>query len=168
LRLAVLAYLEADPGHPSAQQIFAALRPSYPSLSLSTVYETVDAFLEAGICRSLAGQGALLRVDGTSEPHDHAVCRQCGRIFDVAEGVWQRPAPPGRLAGGLAVTGMRVEFEVVCSECAMEGTPREPGRHPAPPARVPARGTLRRSSSSRGADRRRGKDRRAGPDRRNS
>ncbi len=120
-RLAILAFLEADRSHPSAPQIFAALRVDYPSLSLSTVYETLDAFLEAGICRAVAGEGALLRVDGTTYPHDHAVCRECGRIFDVAASVWPRPDPPQRLPGDLAVTGMRVEYEVICAECAREG-----------------------------------------------
>lgn len=160
-RLAILAFLESDQAHPSAQHIFAALRPAYPSLSLSTVYETLDAFLEAGICRSVAGEGALLRVDGTTYPHDHAVCRECGHIFDVPAARRPRTEPPAILPGGLAVTGMRVEFEVVCGECAREaaagarqrvkaGTPRSGGDQRA------ARGTERRAPR----DRRRGVDRR--------
>jgi Fur family peroxide stress response transcriptional regulator len=159
-RLAIVTYLESDQGHPSAQQIFAALRPRYPSLSLSTVYETLDAFLEAGICQAVTGEGALLRVDGTGSPHDHAVCRQCGRIFDVAAGVWPRPQPPTRLPGNLVVTGMRLEYEVICSECARDGVPGALTQ-----AHVRVRDTSgdgpARGSDGRG-DRRRGVDRRSG------
>jgi len=159
-RLAIITYLESDLGHPSAQQIFTALRPRYPSLSLSIVYETLDAFLEAGICQAVAGEGALLRVDGTGNPHDHAVCRQCGRIFDVATGVWPRPQTPTRLPGNLVVTGMRLEYEVICSECARDGIPGALTQ--AHEAVKDTSGDGLRRGSARGADRRRGVDRRSG------
>jgi Fe2+ or Zn2+ uptake regulation protein len=157
-RLAILAYLESDRGHASAQQIFAALRPLYPSLSLSAVYETMDALLEAGICQAVAGEGALLRVDGTNNPHDHAVCRQCGRIFDVAAGGWPRPQPPSRLPGDLVVTGMRVEYEVICSECAREGTPAALAKAHARGKKAP--GAVEGPGSANDGERRRGGDRR--------
>jgi Fur family peroxide stress response transcriptional regulator len=117
-RLAILRLLEADRTHPSAQAVLDALKPEYPTLSLSTVYETLEAFLRAGLCRPVAGEGALLRVDGTTHAHDHAVCRQCGRIFDVASRLRPPLKPPSSLPGGLAVTGVRVEYEVVCGRCA--------------------------------------------------
>lgn len=117
-RLAVLRYLESNPTHPGAEQIFAELRSRHPSLSLSTVYKTLEAFLRAGVCRRIAGEGTRLRVDGTLHPHDHAVCRSCGRIFDVAAALYPRSRPPAELPGGLAVTGVRVEYDVICGACA--------------------------------------------------
>jgi Fe2+ or Zn2+ uptake regulation protein len=123
-RLAILALLERDVSHPSAHHILEVLKPRHPSLSLSTVYGTLEAFLEAGLCRAVSGEGDLLRVDGTTYPHDHAVCRGCGRIFDVAANLWAHPEPPERLPGGLRVTGVRVEYDVVCAACA-RGAPRD-------------------------------------------
>jgi Fe2+ or Zn2+ uptake regulation protein len=117
-RFAVLEYLETNSTHPSAEQLFADLRERHPSLSLSTVYKTLEAFLGAGLCRRISGESMRLRVDGTLHPHDHAVCRSCGRIFDVAAALYPRSRPPERLPGGLAVTGVRVEYEVICSACA--------------------------------------------------
>ena len=165
-RLAVLAYLEKVHDHPSARTIYATLHPDYPSLSLSAVYETLDALVEAGICRVVAGEGALLRVDGTEEPHDHAVCRQCGRIFDVASSLWERPSPPTRLPGGLAVMGMRVEFEAICRVCARDAS-REPTPATSPDPAAQPSGVVRRSRTLRSrGDRRGGSDRRRGPERR--
>jgi Fur family peroxide stress response transcriptional regulator len=123
-RLAVMEYLESNSTHPSAERLFADLRERHPSLSLSTVYKTLEAFLRAGVCRRIAGEGMRLRVDGTLHPHDHAVCRSCGRIFDVAAALYPRSRPPTQLPGGLAVTGVRVEYEVICSACAIRAQSR--------------------------------------------
>jgi Fur family peroxide stress response transcriptional regulator len=132
-RLAILSLLEGNTTHPSAHRVLEVLKPRYPSLSLSTVYETLEAFLEAGLCRAVAGEGALLRVDGTTFPHDHAACRGCGRIFDVAPDLWAHPEPPSRLPGGLKVIDVRVEYEVVCPTCARAAAGGAPRReHPGP------------------------------------
>jgi Fe2+ or Zn2+ uptake regulation protein len=56
-------------------------------------------------------------VDGALVPHDHALCRTCGATFDVAAGAVEYPIPPARLPGGLVVTGLRVEYDVVCAAC---------------------------------------------------
>ena len=117
-RLAILGFLERDRTHPSAEAVFAVLRPEHLSLSLSTVYKTLDVFIRAGLCRRVTGEGVLLRVDGTLVPHDHAFCRACGAIFDVAAGAVEHPVPPACLPGGLTVTGLRVEYDVLCAACA--------------------------------------------------
>jgi Fe2+ or Zn2+ uptake regulation protein len=116
-RMVILAALEQDRSHPTAEQLYEMLRPSYPSLSLSTVYQTLDAFIRTGLCRRVSDTGDRLRVDGTPQDHDHAVCRACGTIFDVDRQIFPRPAPPKQLPHGLTVTGLRVEYDVICTTC---------------------------------------------------
>lgn len=118
-RVMLLAALEHDRSHPTAEQLYEALRPHYPSLSLSTVYEALDAFLRTGLCRRASAAGAPLRVDGTPQDHDHAVCRHCGSIFDIDQQLLPRPMPPACLPPGLTVTGLRVEYDVICTQCGM-------------------------------------------------
>jgi len=115
-RLTILAALEADRTHPTAEEIHAKLRTRHPSLSLSTVYKTLEAFLAAGLCRRVNAEGSL-RVDGVPRPHDHAVCRGCGRVYDVDRAVCPVPQPPARLPGDLVVAEVRVEYDVVCPRC---------------------------------------------------
>ena len=119
-RLLILAALELDRGHPTAEQLHEALHRNHPSLSLSTVYKTLEAFLRAGLCRRVNSEGSL-RVDGVSKEHDHAVCRTCGRIFDID----RKHAPvgdlPGRLPSGLVVNGFRIEYDVICAACRSGG-----------------------------------------------
>ena len=124
-RVLLLAALEQDRSHPTAEQLYETLRADHPSLSLSTVYQTLDAFLRTGLCRRVSDTGDRLRVDGTPQDHDHAICRACGTIFDIDRQLFPRPAPPGQLPLGLTVTGLRVEYDVICASCQQIATREE-------------------------------------------
>ena len=117
-RLTILQALESDRRHPSAEMIFESLSDKSPSLSLSTVYQTLETFLQKGLLRRIAGAGGKLRVDGTVQDHDHAICRGCGAVFDIDPDLIKRPRPPAALPHGLQVTNLFVEYEVLCSDCA--------------------------------------------------
>jgi len=127
-RLAILAALERDRRHPSAEQVHARLASEHPSLSLSTVYSTLEVFARAGLIRKVNGPDGKLRVDGTRGDHDHAVCRHCGSIYDVDRDCLALPPAPDCLPSGLEVVRVRVEYEVVCATCRGPGdggaTPR--------------------------------------------
>ncbi len=116
-RVAILDAVERNRHHPSAEDIYQELVESHPSLSLSTVYGTLSAFVRAGLVRKLSEVDGRLRVDGTKTPHDHAICRMCGTIFDVESDPNTVPTPPSELPGGLTVLDVRVEYDVVCPTC---------------------------------------------------
>jgi Fe2+ or Zn2+ uptake regulation protein len=118
-RLAILKQLRATTAHPTAEDLHASLRPDHPSLSLSTVYKTLEVLLAAGLChRMRGGEPGTLRVDGTTHPHHHATCRGCSALFDVPPEAFSVPPAPARLPGGLRVKGVCVEFDVLCPSCA--------------------------------------------------
>lgn len=116
-RVAILDVIERNRNHPSAEEIHAELVDSHPTLSLSTVYGTLNAFARAGLVRKLSEVDGRLRVEGTKAPHDHAFCRMCGTIFDVVPAQENGRPPPTELPGGLVVLDMRVEYDVICAEC---------------------------------------------------
>ena len=116
-RVAILDAVERNCHHPSAEDIYQELVDSHPSLSLSTVYGTLSAFVKAGLVQKLSEVDGRLRVDGTKTSHDHAICRMCGALFDVEIDPTSVPTPPSVLPGGLTVLGVRVEYDVVCAEC---------------------------------------------------
>lgn len=116
-RVAILDAVERNSHHPSAEDIYQELAESHPSLSLSTVYGTLSAFVRAGLVRKLSEVDGRLRVDGTKTPHDHAICRMCGTIFDVEPDPHTALTPPSELPGGLLVLNVRVEYDVVCEQC---------------------------------------------------
>ena len=116
-RVILLTALEQNHSHPTAELLYESLQVDHPSLSLSTVYQTLDAFIRTGLCRRVSEAGNRLRVDGTPQDHDHAICRTCGEIFDIERQLMPRPAPPTQLPQDLMVTGLRVEYDVICTSC---------------------------------------------------
>ena len=119
-RLAVLAHLRSDRSHPTPETVHAALRPELGALSLSTVYETLEAFTRAGLCRRVATRTTAMRIDGTADDHDHAVCRGCGTIMDVRRASPLRAPRPVDLPRGVELISSHIEYEVICAPCRQE------------------------------------------------
>ena len=113
-RVAILDAVQRNCNHPSAENIYQELAESHPSLSLSTVYGTLSSFVKAGLVRKLSEVDGRLRVDGAKPPHDHAICRMCGAIFDIE--------PLSELPGGLSLLEVRVEYDVLCAACKPTST----------------------------------------------
>ena len=116
-RLAILAELEGDDRHPSAEMLHETLQDIHPKLALSTIYATLETFVQKGLVRRVTGNSSKLRVDGQQHEHDHAVCRCCGEVFDVPRQNQALASPPA-LPAGLHLQRMHIEYEVVCNTCA--------------------------------------------------
>lgn len=85
-RIAVYKYLKSTNGHPSAEIIYKALHPEYPTMSLATVYKALKTLVEVDLIQEInVGEGNF-RYDGNVCPHSHIQCLSCGRVDDI-EGV---------------------------------------------------------------------------------
>ncbi len=82
-RIAVYKFLVENPVHPTAEMIYKALEPDYPTLSKTTVYNTLYALEDGGIVKSINIEDGELRYDATLVPHMHFKCLSCGLIFDI-------------------------------------------------------------------------------------
>ncbi len=84
-RLAMLNLLAASEGHPSAAQIFSTLQKQFPTISLSTVYNTLALLKEEGEVLEI-NLPLEARFDGNKPyPHPHLICTGCGKILDGDE-----------------------------------------------------------------------------------
>jgi Fur family peroxide stress response transcriptional regulator len=84
-RAGVYSYLRSVDLHPTAEQVFAAVRQHIPNLSLATVYNALEALVEAGLASRLAdNQGGPARYDGRPQPHYHLRCERTGQVRDLA------------------------------------------------------------------------------------
>ncbi|WP_437969672.1 transcriptional repressor [Sorangium sp. So ce260] len=125
-RLAIVRELAADPTHPTAQELFERLRPTLPTMSFATVYNTLDALASAGLCVALSLSPGASRFDPNMEAHHHAVCDRCGLVRDVpcepSELSAQRPdeiAPaPLTAAPGFEVRAVERIYRGLCAACA--------------------------------------------------
>lgn len=115
-RFAVLEYLTRAAGHPTAEQVGAALNRRFPQASRATVYNTLNALREAGLVREVRLADGVARYESNVEAHHHFVCRECGRLEDVPAAALAA-APPAELEGGHAVEGFEVVFRGLCASC---------------------------------------------------
>ncbi len=82
-RRAIFEQLSGNREHPTAEEIFRAVRRRHRGLSLATVYNTLETLARLGeVVRHGMGTGAE-RFDPETRPHHHFVCSGCGAVEDV-------------------------------------------------------------------------------------
>lgn len=82
-RLFILKFLDQHRTHPSADAIYSALKQNHPSLSRTTVYNSLERLKEHGIVQALTVSGSELHYDFRTAVHHHFLCKECGRIIDI-------------------------------------------------------------------------------------
>ncbi|MDE2491721.1 MAG: transcriptional repressor, partial [Elusimicrobia bacterium] len=115
-RLAVYEELSGRSDHPSAEALHDSLRRDYPSLSLATVYKTLQTLHELGIVSRVDSPSAQARYDAIVGTHHHAVCDGCGRIEDLFDP--RLDALPAPRTPGFRVSAHSVHFRGLCASCA--------------------------------------------------
>jgi Fe2+ or Zn2+ uptake regulation protein len=81
-RLAIYEFVKTHPIHPTAEVVYDALRDHLGSLSLTTVYNTLKLFVDAGLVQLLAIDDTFRCFDGDTSTHAHFRCDNCGKIVD--------------------------------------------------------------------------------------
>lgn len=104
--------------HPTAEEIYKAVLDEYPSISLATVYKTLETLAEHGLLSKVTKLHDLARYDADTDPHHHLLCVRCRKVVDVHEDQFNNlPLPQNN---GFQVQGYRIQFEGLCRECAIE------------------------------------------------
>ncbi|MFQ6070914.1 MAG: Fur family transcriptional regulator [Candidatus Aminicenantales bacterium] len=83
IRLRILDYLESNDRHPTAESIYDALSKEIPTISRTSVYNTLNYFHQKGLVNLLYITGSETRYDSRTSPHHHFLCEKCGRIYDL-------------------------------------------------------------------------------------
>jgi len=148
-RMAIVREVAADESHPSAQELFDRLRPSMPTMSFATVYNTLAALCEAGLGTSLSLAPGSTRFDPNMHPHDHVVCDRCGAVRDVdSPATRAMPAQQAlaRTAPGFTVRVVEQIFRGLCHECSVSVPRSEDVARPSPGPRAPHRPAKRKET----------------------
>ena len=82
-RLAIFEYVRRSCQHPTAEVVYDALRDELGSLSLTTVYNTLKLFVDAGLIMMLTIDDTFRCFDGNCNSHAHFRCNGCGKIIDL-------------------------------------------------------------------------------------
>jgi len=116
-RAAVFRYLSGTTSHPTADDVFTAVRGTIPEISLATVYKALETLVGCGLAVKLAYGDGSARYDGRTDPHPHARCIECGAIADLPGTVDARTLPGLGSLPGFEVRGFRLEVVGVCARC---------------------------------------------------
>ncbi|MCH4895785.1 transcriptional repressor [Marinilabiliaceae bacterium JC040] len=81
-RMKILEYLLRERNHPTVDTIFDSLRGMFPTLSRTTVYNTMKLFLSHGVVQALTIEEKEVRYDADTSLHGHFKCVVCGAVYD--------------------------------------------------------------------------------------
>ena len=81
-RLKVLEYLTNTSNHPSVEEIYRDLKQEVPSLSKTTIYNTLNYLTDLGLINVLAIDDNEAHFDAVTEAHGHFKCDVCRKIYD--------------------------------------------------------------------------------------
>ena len=117
-RDAILNCLQETDVHPTAEWIYAKLKPQIPDLSIGTVYRNLALFKENGLIISLGTVSGVERFDGNTAPHVHYICTGCGKVVDLHQlRVPEELNQAAAASSGGTVTTCQLTFTGLCSDC---------------------------------------------------
>ncbi len=81
-RMKILEYLIVKKNHPTVDKIYSELLKEIPTLSKTTVYNTLNSFIKEDVARVITIEEGETRYDADISNHGHFKCRDCGEIYD--------------------------------------------------------------------------------------
>ena len=116
-RLAIMQYLLTHRTHPTIDEIYRELSSTIPTLSRTTVYNTLKLFVKKGASQLLTIDDNCVCFDGDLTPHAHFLCEDCRKIYDipVAEDKICRPEKP---LENFIVNDSQLFYRGLCPTCA--------------------------------------------------
>lgn len=120
-RLAVYEVLANTKEHPNAEMIFNSLQATYPTMSLATVYKTIDILNEIGLVQILNASEDSFRYDADTSEHAHIRCIECDRVDDVFDLDTAKFNADIQKDTNYRLVGQQFYFYGVCPGCQQKG-----------------------------------------------
>lgn len=114
-RTAVMEFLLNNRIHATVDEIFVALSPDMPTLSKTTVYNTLDLLVKKGAVQMLLIDEKNARYDADTSKHGHFYCNSCGKVYDVFNlnpDLFKIPFNPQ-----FTITNVEISYSGICNEC---------------------------------------------------
>ena len=111
--------------HPTAGEVFDAVRREFPTMGLGTVYATLNTMNDRGLLSVLPVADAV-RFDANIGPHANLICSHCGNIvdFDECDDVLEQLRERTSAGAGFAFSAERLDLYGTCASCAANGVAR--------------------------------------------
>ncbi|HRU38321.1 MAG TPA: Fur family transcriptional regulator [Candidatus Goldiibacteriota bacterium] len=123
IRLKVMQYLFSTRDHPNADSIYRKISREVPTLSRTSVYNTLKAFTGAGIVKEVMTEENEIRYDAFTERHGHFKCVACGSLEDVE--LKCVSCCEGKDSAGRKIFDEQVYMFGLCASCAKKAADKE-------------------------------------------
>lgn len=116
-RQCIFRALDGNDRHPTAEAIYEQVSEEMPTISLRTVYQTLNDLAAMGeITQIDLGTGSS-RFDPNLDHHQHLVCDGCGAVHDIEVDFTDIRIPRGK-RHGFQVSRTEIVFRGHCAACA--------------------------------------------------
>ena len=116
-RKAVVAYVIEQDNHPSAEMIYKDLLPSYPGMSLATVYN-LRLLLEEGFVTEIKRTNdTTTYYDFMGHEHLNVICEVCGKITDFMDVEIPSLKKEAQQQTGYKITKEVLSVYGICPDC---------------------------------------------------
>jgi Fe2+ or Zn2+ uptake regulation protein len=109
-----MEYLVNKKSHPTVDEIHSELVKEIPTLSKTTIYNTLDLFIEEGLVRVLTIEDNETRYDAMLPDHGHFKCQACGKVYDFSINI---DSFVNETLAQFKVTEKNVYFKGICHSC---------------------------------------------------
>ena len=117
-RKRIFEYLYENQNHPNVNQIYEALVKEIPTLSKTTVYNTLNLFVEKKIAEAITIEGTEIRYDlYNPESHGHFKCEKCQQVYDIDLDVENMKIKD---LEGFVIKEQHFHFKGICKKCILE------------------------------------------------
>lgn len=103
--------------HPTAENVYKAIKADYPDISLGTVYRNLSLLSDRGEILKIPVPGAADRFDYNVMPHYHVVCAMCGAFADVYDLKLSELDSEVAQKSGYTIMGHDLMFTGLCLDC---------------------------------------------------
>lgn len=112
IRIMVLEYLLEHRIHPTVEEVYGALLEKAPTLSKTSVYNTLHLLAEKNMILEITIDPAKVRYDADTSLHGHFKCDQCGEVWDFAVGQVQTS-----LSKEFDIKTKEIYYTGLCNKC---------------------------------------------------
>ena len=120
-RIAICRFTLNSRDHPTAQQVHDQVKKIHPTVSLATVYKTLEVLKSLDLIQEIILPQGQARFDSYMKPHINLICLQCGNIVDFDETTAIEETRKVAAAAKFKPKGQRIDIFGICKRCSIAG-----------------------------------------------
>lgn len=116
-RLSICNYALSSKMHPTAEQIHLEVSKKHPTISMNTIYQTMDMLIDLGLIQEMRFGSNSSRFDPNTSVHVNIICQRCGKVWDFESKTLEKKWSEIVAEIGKLPVGQRLDFYTICDSC---------------------------------------------------